>query len=502
MIEGRVVECARSIIRAKSGGVEVSPRCSSVSACCVRTRTPLRFVVLAAWLLCLPARGITFSPFGVQGQGGSRNSQNLTIGAGGSVYEIDSFLYAAGLDLNGTNEGVSARLSVNTLLTEIVFSFRSDLSADSTDLLLTYSFTNSGSEVFRDLRFFSFLDAEIDQASNTFFNEYGVAAGSPGSGIWDSDPDLWQISEPGFLDGTLYGNLLVGILDNTNAVPASLPDDVSMALGFRIGDLKPGQARSVRVLISEDADVLGSLALIHRDADSNSGTFITFSGQADVGPRELTNLMVTGASQITSGQSGSYTSIACFSDSSFEDVSATATWGMQGWAPAGTAFSGSFLTAGNVSSSTPITIAAEYACDGVTRTGTMAVTISPAGLFRDVATNVLLAFTWQLNRQTGTMFGSLTITNPGSSPNRLSQPFWLCIHDSIQFRFMHRDGEMPDADDYVDLTDEIETALSGTGNRDLILDPGESVVVTDIEVYSRMRVMPPTNLFELWMLVF
>ncbi len=87
----------------------------------------------------------------------------------------------------------------------------------------TISLTISGAGSHQVLGYF---DHEIDEADNTFFNEYGFAAGSLASGA------SWEIDEPGYVFGDIYGNFLAGALDNSNGVPASVPDDVSMALGW------------------------------------------------------------------------------------------------------------------------------------------------------------------------------------------------------------------------------------------------------------------------------
>ncbi|MBN1124565.1 MAG: PEP-CTERM sorting domain-containing protein [Sedimentisphaerales bacterium] len=72
----------------------------------------------------------------------------------------------------------------------------------------------------------AFFDFEIDEATNTYFNEYGDAIGSPAS------DQSWEIDEPGYFFGDIYDNVISGSLDNTNSVPNTDPDDVSMALGW------------------------------------------------------------------------------------------------------------------------------------------------------------------------------------------------------------------------------------------------------------------------------
>jgi hypothetical protein len=69
-----------------------------------------------------------------------------------------------------------------------------------------------------------FVDHEIDEAVNTFFNEYGgTSLGAPAAG------QSWEIDEPGFVFGDIYTHFLARALDNANGVPAGAPDDVSMA---------------------------------------------------------------------------------------------------------------------------------------------------------------------------------------------------------------------------------------------------------------------------------
>jgi hypothetical protein len=74
----------------------------------------------------------------------------------------------------------------------------------------------------------AFFDHEIDEATNTFFNEVGNVSGSPEAG------QSWEIDEPGWTTGDIFFNLQDSVLDNTNTIGSSAPDDVSMALGWNI----------------------------------------------------------------------------------------------------------------------------------------------------------------------------------------------------------------------------------------------------------------------------
>ena len=74
--------------------------------------------------------------------------------------------------------------------------------------------------------FDAFFDFEIDEANNTYFNEYGSTGGVLAAG------QSWEIDEPGYVFGDIYDNFLDSLLDGTNSVPFGLEDDVSFALGW------------------------------------------------------------------------------------------------------------------------------------------------------------------------------------------------------------------------------------------------------------------------------
>jgi hypothetical protein len=76
-----------------------------------------------------------------------------------------------------------------------------------------------------------FVDHDVAAETNTFLNEFGAVSGAAGAGL------SWEIDEPGYVFGDIYANftasdLVASALDNTNALPAGSPDDVSMALGW------------------------------------------------------------------------------------------------------------------------------------------------------------------------------------------------------------------------------------------------------------------------------
>jgi len=233
----------------------------------------LAAVVILVCAAAPPAAAIGFSPFGPEGRGGTLYGQTFTIGAGGSVFQLDGFLSLPGLDLNGDAPGTSAQLGADPLPAGLGFSFTPTLSADGTDLTLAYSLTNGTGTVLTGARFFVFLDAEIDEPLNTFFNEFATVTGTAAPG------QSFEIDEPGFVFGDILTNILAGVLDGTNGVAAGSPDDVSMALGFDLS-LDPLAQATIRILLSEDQSLLGTLALTQFDTDPGSPTAITLSGGA------------------------------------------------------------------------------------------------------------------------------------------------------------------------------------------------------------------------------
>ncbi len=239
------------------------------------------WAVLAGGLALLPAGAIEVGPFGAHGAGGSRNGQNFRIGPAGSVFELDAFLYVGGQDLNGADPGRAAKLSRHSPPAGLNVAFASELSADQTDLVLRYTLANTTDATFTDVRLFVLLDTEIAETQNTFFNELAATAGSPGAGPGDAAPDAWQIDEPGFAGGTLHQNLLEGALNNRNAFGEGQAADIAMAIGFFLGNLKPGESVVTRVMVSEDGSRLGPLSLVQTDPAALPPTFVTLSGETE-----------------------------------------------------------------------------------------------------------------------------------------------------------------------------------------------------------------------------
>jgi SdrD B-like protein len=469
----------------------------------------MREKLIAVWLFWAAmaahqVEAITVGSFGPKGEGGSKNGQSFSIGSGGTVFELDGFLTVQGLDLNGSQLGTAAQLSRDSLPDGLAYTFSSALSPNNTDIVLTYSFSNATTSAFSDVQFFVLLDTEIDEAINTFFNEYGTVLGKAGQGAGDSTPSQWQIDEPGFQTGTLFRNLFLGTLDNSNSIPRSALNDVAMSLGFSLGTLNPGNATTVRVLISEAGNTLGSLALIQHDNDTNSTTVVTLSGLVgslsgtvfhdfntnglpDVG-EGLSGVVLSALSnsvsvaQVTTDANGKYTFSSLPPGNYSVQVDPTTL-------PAGLT-----LTASQNGATTdpwPVTLPAAVPVLNWAYVGGSAQ-------FTDVSALVQLGLKWQLNRAHGSLMGTVSITNSPSSGATLGDPWQLGMHAATNFfyptNFGVAVGTLPDGVAEVDLSAAVNGQAAG-GN----LAPGQWVVLTNaVEIYSADRSVPPGSLFELW----
>lgn len=117
-----------------------------------------------------------------------------------------------------------------------------------------------------DHSFLAFLDADIEDPNHSWWNEFGETFGTPGTG------QSWEIDEPGIFFGDIYDNFWAGTLDNTNAVPPSSPEDVSLALGWGF-TLLTDQTATIRLTVSDLAPA-GGFYLVHTDPDSNTSFYM------------------------------------------------------------------------------------------------------------------------------------------------------------------------------------------------------------------------------------
>lgn len=114
---------------------------------------------------------------------------------------------------------------------------------------------------------FMFVDHELSENVNTFFNEIGTTSGTPASG------QSWEIDEPGFDFGDIYDNFLAGTPDNT--IGSAEPEDVAMLMGWNF-DLAAGETGTVRFVLSQSQPG-GGFYLTHTDPDSDEALYFSSS---------------------------------------------------------------------------------------------------------------------------------------------------------------------------------------------------------------------------------
>ena len=258
------------------------------------------FQVWTVLLILVPAArsdAVTITPFGDNGEGGSSNGQSSTIGSDGTVFEVDGFVNIGGRDLNGGGFGTSAQLSKDALPSGLDFTFDATLSSDSTDLTLSYSFTNNTASDLIDFQFLSFVDADIaDMTFDSFWDESASTSGFLAEG------QNFEVDEPGYMFGDIFDNVRLGTLDGDNAVPWDSPEDVAMALSFGLPVLGSGETYRVDIMLSEDGGFLGTFVI--DQGDPNLATTISYSGTASVASPmpEPSSLILFGAGSLLVGR--------------------------------------------------------------------------------------------------------------------------------------------------------------------------------------------------------
>lgn len=133
-----------------------------------------------------------------------------------------------------------------------------------------------------------FVDHEIDENINTFFNELGSTAGTAAAG------QSWEIDEPGFMAGDIYRNFTNIALDSTNSI-SHAPNDVAMAIGWEFL-LGADETALIRFVLSTDP--LTGFVLTQIDPDSqaslNFASTLTIQG-GEQGVPEPGALLLVGA---------------------------------------------------------------------------------------------------------------------------------------------------------------------------------------------------------------
>lgn len=147
-------------------------------------------------------------------------------------------------------------------------------------LRLTYDFTAAAAMALTGASVF--LDADINQDANTWFNERGEALVAAGGA------STWEIDEPGYgvsYVGDIYTNYVNGAFDNTvfGGQPG-LVEDVALGLSFDFGNLGAGDQLSLEILIAESAIGAGWGTVLHQwdDHDGLGGDNLFFAGRYSI----------------------------------------------------------------------------------------------------------------------------------------------------------------------------------------------------------------------------
>jgi len=117
-----------------------------------------------------------------------------------------------------------------------------------------------------------YFDHELDEATNTFFNESGSANGAPEAG------QTWEIDEPGDVFGDIFANY-----DASDATTGSLLDgmvfdgiididDVAMAIGW---DFVLAANEIAEIVFTIATSAPGGFYLHQTDADSDTEIFFS-----------------------------------------------------------------------------------------------------------------------------------------------------------------------------------------------------------------------------------
>ncbi|MFH0909284.1 MAG: hypothetical protein V1929_11015 [bacterium] len=100
--------------------------------------------------------------------------------------------------------------------------------------------------------------------------------------------------------------------------------------------------------------------------------------------------------------------------------------------------------------------------------------------------------------ESGYWLATVSVSNEARAAKDFREPFWYAVRATEDSWLLEPDGVTTDGCDYVDLSEAVTNALSGVGNGDSVLNPGECVAVTNVAVYSRYGIPPQGYVWALW----
>jgi hypothetical protein len=206
--------------------------------------------------------------------------------------EVDMKKYKIGiLALAAFSLGSTAASATTIGLYEYAFNFDGNIAPAGVSLagfnastgLGTISFSTSADGAHS---FLAFFDHEIDEAANTFFNEYGDTNGSAASGqSWEIDEPGWDLNNPGdiYTNFSSSDNISGSLLDKYNAVPSGSENDVSMAMGWDF--FLAADETAIITMTLSTTQPTGGFYLAQFDPDSSVGALpagIYFSSNLNI----------------------------------------------------------------------------------------------------------------------------------------------------------------------------------------------------------------------------
>lgn len=215
----------------------------------------------------------------------------LLLAAGGAVQAGPLDLFDACLNINGNIHGIANgcfRTETGDPAPDAPGNVTDEL---ETNLLASNSGLGSVSITLSEVGDFFiglFADGEIDEETNTFFNEDFGSNGVLAAG------QSFEVDEPGYGEGGYLGdifeNFALGALDNGfmeesfTETSGNAPEDISLGLGWNFS-LTAGQTAVVSFLLSDIAPNTG-FWLSHSDPDSEFTFFFSSTLEISGGETE------------------------------------------------------------------------------------------------------------------------------------------------------------------------------------------------------------------------
>ena len=144
-----------------------------------------------------------------------------------------------------------------------------------------WTLKNTSGKNLAGARISAFLDADIQAAENTFFNEAvtpDAGVGTQPSTATQFYPDKWEAGEPGYWTDDLLARSAAGDLKNQVLDAA---EDAALALSLPVGDWPAGRTLTVTATLAEDADAGAVLGLVQSDTGTEKKLHFSLFAKVD-----------------------------------------------------------------------------------------------------------------------------------------------------------------------------------------------------------------------------